>query len=73
MGASSELQVDKEPTGLVHPGGVCRDTGEDGGLLVNMAPHARHKAGYAMDVVVVVDEAAERASKVTLEVNDERR
>lgn len=42
-------------TGLVHPCGVCRDAGEDGGLLVRVAPHTRHKASYAMDVVMAVD------------------
>lgn len=73
MGASSELQLDMKPTGLVHPGGVCRDAGEDGGLLVRIAPHARHKAGYAMDIVIAVDPAAERSSKVSLEGKDNRR
>lgn len=73
MGASWELQLDVKPTGLVHPDGVCGDAGEDGGLLVRIAPHARHKASYAMDIVIVVDVAAERASKVTLEGNDNRR
>lgn len=73
MGASSELQFDAKPTSLVHPGGVCRDAGEDGGLLGRIAPHARHKASYAMDIVMVVNAAAERASKVTLEGNDNRR
>lgn len=42
-------------TGLVHPCGVGRDAGEDGGLLVRIAPHTRHKASYAMDVVMVID------------------
>lgn len=62
-----------KPTGLVHPDGVCRDAGEDGGLLVRIAPNARHKASYAMNKVTVVDVAAERASKITLEGNDNRR
>lgn len=66
VGASSEEVI---TTGLVHPCGVCRDTGEDSGLLVRIAPHTRHKASYAMDVVMVVDLAVERASKVTLELN----
>lgn len=72
MEASSELQLDVKSTGLVHPGDVCRDAGEDGGLLVRIAPHARHKASYAMDIVLVVDVAAKRASKVPLELNDNR-
>lgn len=67
MGARPELLFGVKPTGLVHPGGVCRDAGEDGGLLGRIAPHARHKACYAMDIVMVVNAAAERASKVTLE------
>lgn len=73
LGASLELRLDEKSTGLVHPGGVCRDAGEDGGLLVRVAPQARDKASYAMDIVMVVDDAAERASKVTLEGSDIRR
>lgn len=71
MGASSE-QLDVKSAGLVHPGEVCRDAGEDRGLLGRIASHARHKAGYAMDIVTVVDVAAKRASKVPLELNDNR-
>lgn len=57
-------------TGLVHPYGVCRDAGEDGGLLLCIAPHTRHKASYAMDIEMIVDYAVKRASEVTLEWKD---
>lgn len=50
----------------VYPSDVRGDAGEDGGLLESVASHARHKTGYSMDIPIVANLAAERATKVPL-------
>lgn len=56
----------------VYPCDVCGHTGEDGGLLDSVASHARHKTGYSMDIPIVANFAAERATKVPLGGNKTR-
>lgn len=56
----------------VHPCDVGGDAGEDSGLLGRVASHTRHKAGYPMDIPMVVNCAAERATKVTLGSNENK-
>ena len=53
-------------TDRVNPVDVCRNAGEDGGLLGSVASPSRHKAGDPMDVVFPINKAVQRAARVAL-------
>ena len=53
-------------TNRVHPIDVGRDAGEDGGLLGIVTSITRHKAGNAVDVVLSINKAVQRATRVAL-------
>lgn len=54
-------------TDAVHPAGVSRDTGEDGGFPEDVAAGGRHKAGHTVDNPPPVDAAVQGATGVTLD------
>lgn len=53
-------------TDRVHPFDIGGDTGEDSGLLGIVTSHTRHETGNTMDVVFSINEAVQRATRVTL-------
>lgn len=65
-GSPGSLSSAFSGTHIIHPGDVSRDSREDCGLPRDVTAQAGHKAGHSMDRVLVIHQAVEGTSRVTL-------